>query len=269
MKFFILAISIVLTSCTLEKVRPTHTVSYYKNIPYKEVDGIKLTGDMFVPNPLKGEKLKSRPTVLVVHGGSWSARFGDMQGISRSLAESGFIAYNITYRLAPKSLYPKAIEDVKDALKFLQENADKYGIDKNRISGWGYSAGAHLILMAGLDPKRGMRSVVAGGTPANLTAWPKSPIVGKFIGKTYPESKEIWAEASPVNRVEAGSPPVFLYHGENDTLVEPDQMQMMKVALIKKGVKVETHTIDYWGHPGAYVFSHAAVKKGIRFIESN
>jgi acetyl esterase/lipase len=269
MKLIFAFFCFAITSCSLRTVEPEYTYSYYKNVVYKSVDGRSLSGDFFIPNALPNEKTKLRPAVLVVHGGSWSARFGDMESICRALAKSGYIAFNVTYRLAPQSLYPAAVDDVTDALKWLHENSNKYGIDPNRISGWGYSAGAHLVLMAGLDPQNKMRSIVAGGTPANLTVWPKSPIVGRFIGKTYPEAKKTWEEASPVTRVKSGSPPTFLYHGENDTLVEPNQMTMMKEALQGKNVKVETHTIKYWGHPGAYVFSHTALDKGIAFLKSN
>lgn len=270
MKFLILCSFVVLTACSLQKIEPTHDYDYFKDVPYKTIDGVTLSGDLYIPKELTANAPKTlKPAVLVVHGGSWSARFGDMQSISRDLAHAGFVAYNITYRLAPKYLYPRAIDDVTSALQWLYDNAEKYGIDRNRISGWGYSAGSHLVLMAGLNPNHHMHSIVAGGTPANLTVWPKSPLVTRFIGKTYAEAKSTWEEASPVNHVESQSPPVFLYHGENDDLVEINQMYMMRDALKNKGRKVETYTVPYWGHPGAYVFSQTAVKKGIQFLRTN
>ena len=237
--------------------------SYTKEeVVYKTADSIPLTAEIYRP---KSEGLK--PAVVVVHGGGWDHRSGDMSGICKDLASQGFVAFNITYRLAPDHHFPKALEDVNDSIVWLRQHAKAYNVDPEKISGWGYSAGAHLILLAGLDPSVGLRGIVAGGTPADLTAWPQSPIVEKFIGFKSTERPDLWEQASPVFHVSEQSPPVFMYHGENDDTVEPDQMGRMVKAMEAKGRHVETYTVPYFGHILVYLFSQKSIDLGIEFLK--
>ena len=232
-------------------------------VSYKQIDGQSLTGDLYLP-----KKAGIKPAVLVVHGGGWRNRSGDMDGISRRLAKAGFVVFNVTYRLAPENRHPRQVEDVSDALQWLFDNAARFDIDPRRIGGWGYSAGAHLILLAGLDRQQApyLSGIVAGGTPADLTAWPNSPLVFGLIGEKMADAKGIWQTASPVNHVSAQSPPVFLYHGQWDKLVEPEQMTFMQQALEAKDVPVETYTVKFTGHIGAYLFAGGAERKAVAFL---
>ncbi|MAY40341.1 MULTISPECIES: alpha/beta hydrolase [Spongiibacter] len=232
-------------------------------VSYKQVDGQSLTGDLYLP-----KKTGIKPAVLVVHGGGWRNRSGEMGGISKRLAKAGFVVFNATYRLAPENRHPTQVEDVSDALQWLYDNAPRFDIDPQRIGGWGYSAGAHLILMAGLDRQQApyLNGIVAGGTPADLTAWPNSPLVFGLIGEKLVDAEQTWREASPVNHVSEQSPPVFLYHGQWDKLVEPEQMTFMQEALEAKSVPVETYTVKFTGHIGAYLLAGGAERKAVAFL---
>lgn len=235
--------------------------SVQKNIIYKQVGDVHLSGDLYSPNG--GESL---PAVIVVHGGGWSRRSGDMEAVSKRLAKAGFVVFNMTYRLAPQNQYPRAVEDVRDAIHWLRANAKKYRIHPDHISGWGYSAGAHLILLAGLEPSTGLKAIVSGGTPADLTVWPNSPLVLKLLGVPLSEKPDVWKAASPVNHVTDHSPPVFLYHGQWDKIVEHEQMLKMEAALKAKQRPVETHTVSFMGHLAVYFLSQHSVDLGIDFL---
>lgn len=233
------------------------------NVVYKNIEGASLTGDLYTPNTAG-----LKPAVVVVHGGGWTNRSGTMNGISAKLAKAGFVVFNITYRLAPESRYPAPVNDVSDAITWLYDHANEYQVDTTNINGWGYSAGAHLILMAGLDNPQSphLRGIVAGGTPADLTKWPNSPMVGKLIGEAMVNAEAEWKDASPVNHVAKNSPAVFLYHGQWDKLVEPEQMALMKEALDKQNVKVETYTVPVLGHLLTYAMAGGAERRGISFL---
>lgn len=261
MKFILklLFLTHLTTSCAMFK---TQNYRIEKDIVYKTVDQENLTVDVYTPTK-KGLK----PAVIVVHGGGWKSRSGDMSGICKDLAEAGFVAFNVTYRLAPKNLFPKPLADVKDSITWVQAHASKYQVDPSLISGWGYSAGAHLILMVGLNPDTGLKSIVSGGTPADLTVWPNSDMVNGLLGVTYKENPALWKKASPVNLVEKKSPPVFLYHGVFDKLVEVDQMDKMEAALKAQKIPVETLRINFLGHVAVYFFSQKSVDEGIRFLK--
>lgn len=235
-----------------------------RGVTYKSAEGADLKADIYMP---EGHGL--RPSVLVVHGGAWSARSGDMEWICRDLAKAGFVAVNITYRLAPQNKFPKPVEDVRDAIIWLKENSRKYKIDSEKIAGWGYSAGANLLLLAGLDPSMGLKAIIAGGTPADLTAWPDSSKVLDFLGTSLEENRDLWELASPVNHVKDNSPPVFLYHGSWDWVVDKDQALKMKIALENKNVDHETYYAPFMGHIWTYYFSKESFYRAISFLNKH
>jgi acetyl esterase/lipase len=252
------------SSCAVMSSGNSKQYQVLKNITYKSIDSQNLAGDIYLP-----VKLGLKPAVVVVHGGGWTSRTGDMSGISKKLARAGFVVYNITYRLAPEHRFPAQVNDVSAALEWLYAHAEDYQIDKENISGWGYSAGAHLILLAGLDRKQAplLSSIIAGGTPADLTVWPNSAMVAKLIGEPMINAEAVWREASPVKHVNSKSPPVFLYHGEWDQLVGPEQMAFMKRALDEKNIPVETYSVDFLGHFAVYALARGAESRGIEFVQ--
>lgn len=232
------------------------------NVVYKSVDGVDLTMDVYSPRDAENS-----PAIMVVHGGGWRSRSGDMSQLCAELARQGYVAFNVTYRLSPKNTYPKAVDDLRDAAKWIQAQSSKYKTDPAKLYAWGYSAGSHLILRAAVDGGLGVKAIVAGGTPADLTVWPNSSLVNNFVGFTRDQRPDLWQEASPVFHVTDKTPPVFLYHGAWDMIVEPAQMDKMAEALRAKGVEVETLTIPWQGHLAVYLFSNAAIRGGLDFLK--
>lgn len=234
------------------------------NRVYAEQDGVQMTMDIYRP-----EGAGPFPAVLVLHGGGWNKRSGDMASVCRELARRGFVALNATYRLAPKHVFPKALVDARAALAWSRAHADELGLNVDRFYVWGYSAGGHLALLLGLDPAQKIKGIVAGGAPTDLTMFPDSSLIINFLGKQYVEDKALWAQASPINHIEKDSPPTFLYHGSWDWIVEPGQMTLLESRLKAEGVEVETHMIPVMGHVAVYFLSSEAVEKGIRFLEKH
>jgi acetyl esterase/lipase len=255
----ILSIALLLLTSGCSLLSPSF--HYQEAVFTDEVE--PLQGQLFLPQDIE----QPVAAVVVVHGGGWVRRSGDMVSISKQLARQGIAAFNITYRSARYNPYPAAVSDVRQAIDWLKNNAERYQIDPERIGGWGYSAGGQLILRAGLDPQYGLKAIVSGGTPAKFSYWPESPIITQFIGQPYTQSPERWEDASPVNHVQTASPPIFLYHGSDDTLVDPVQMEFMAQALAQKGVPHETHLAMNRGHFGAYLFSKESEQKAIDFLK--
>ncbi|MCU1409226.1 MAG: hypothetical protein JWM23_1306 [Microbacteriaceae bacterium] len=115
-------------------------------------DGSLLTLD--VCSPPADETVNARPAVLSIHGGSWARGDkgnGDWRAVCEWLASEGFVAYSVNYRLAPAAPFPAAIDDVALAVEWIRkaENAEKYGIDPDRIGVFGGSAGGNLAALLG------------------------------------------------------------------------------------------------------------------------
>ncbi|MFB2977376.1 alpha/beta hydrolase fold domain-containing protein [Microseira sp. BLCC-F43] len=68
-----------------------------------------------------------------------------------ALAKSGYVVASLEYGLSGENPFPAAIKDVNEAIRFLRANADKFGIDPNRVALWGASAGANLASLASVS----------------------------------------------------------------------------------------------------------------------
>lgn len=112
------------------------------------------------------------PAVLLIHGGGWNGkeRRSDMTGIARSLAKRGYFVLNATYRLTPEWKFPAQTKDLEQAIRFMRKNQKELNIDTSRIATFGYSAGGHLAALISLDPANGVKAIVAGGTPSDLSS---------------------------------------------------------------------------------------------------
>lgn len=87
------------------------------------------------------------PGILWIHGGGYIGGSAEMIYLScgRTLAKKfGAVVLSPEYRLAGEAPYPAALEDCYAALLFLWENAERLGVDRDRIVVGGESAGGGL-----------------------------------------------------------------------------------------------------------------------------
>lgn len=256
-------IVLILIMCMfLSACSSTSQLTVDKDIVYKTVSNENLKFDIYRPTGTG-----PFPAVLVVHGGGWKRRSGDMEHICKELAEAGFIAFNATYRLAPSHRYPEPLNDIEDAAVWIKTNGHKYGARTLQLFAWGYSAGAHLVLRNAVKEDSKLSAVVSGGTPADFTVWPKSELVYDFLGFNITERPDLWNEASPLFHISKKTPPVFMYHGAWDKIVEVDQMNRMANALKNQGIEVETYEASYMGHIAVYYLSNESIRRGIDFLK--
>lgn len=89
---------------------------------------------------------------MLVHGGGWQGSSKDnLVAEARALAMLGYVAVSVDYRLAPKHLYPAAVEDVVDVVSWLRAKpqVEEWSIDPARIGILGASAGGNIAAMVG------------------------------------------------------------------------------------------------------------------------
>jgi acetyl esterase/lipase len=104
----------------------------------------------------------SVPIVVFFHGGAFvsGARNENSEmfsNVSTYFARGGFLGVNADYRLAPAVQWPAQSEDVGLVVKWLKDNAGRFGGDPTRIYLIGHSAGAtdvatyafHKLLQSG------------------------------------------------------------------------------------------------------------------------
>jgi acetyl esterase/lipase len=215
-----------------------------------------LKGDIFHP-PNEGDH---RPGVLIIHGGAWqSGDRNQLRYYGIQLARYGFVGMACEYRLSGEAIWPAQIYDVKAALRWMRANANRLGVDEEKICVTGNSAGAHLALMLGCDTEafegEGGNMNVSSKCAAISAIYPptrlgfnKNDVENKLFGEDG--NDEVAAQASPINYANNGFPPTILIHGNADQVVPNSESFNMYQALNKAGVGVELHVFD--GAPHAF-----------------
>ena len=225
-----------------------------KDVVYTKVGGRELKLDIMYT---KGAKM--RPLVICVHGGGWMGGHRSMyHSRMRKLAEQGYATASVEYRFAPKTIWPKQIEDVQAAHRFLIKNAERYGIDPEHIAAWGESAGGHLALMLGLMPsEKGealrLRGIVNYFGPTEFRQTDRIKGAGRFMlmalmGGRLEGKKEILAHASPMAYIDRTDPPILTLHGTKDNLVPIEGSELLHETMVKAQIPGQLFPMEGTGH---------------------
>jgi acetyl esterase/lipase len=222
------------------------TIKVERDLVYKQVDGEKLAFD-FIQSKTKHSQ--AAPLLIHIHGGGW--RGGDKSSFyrhlfftpSQPLIERGLKVATINYRLAKNGgpTTAASVADCKDALRFFAKNAKLFGIDPRRIALMGGSAGGHLTLMTALAPDSEYppgHPDLAEKLPPLLAAIPFYPLChfgdpvimgetlygepGKFtpmLGGPWEDNEGLARKLSPIFLLDKNAPPIFLLHGDADTVL--------------------------------------------------
>ncbi|MSV30002.1 MAG: alpha/beta hydrolase [Bryobacterales bacterium] len=153
---------------------------------YRTVGGCEIRADVY--GAVAGA---AKPAVMWIHGGALITGSRKSLGgkFHQALIEAGYAVVSIDYRLAPETKLPGIVEDIRDAWRWLhQEALSRFGIDPKRIAVAGGSAGGYLTLMCGFAVNPTPRALVSyygyGDITTSWYAEPdefyrKSPLVAK------------------------------------------------------------------------------------------
>ena len=114
----------------------------------------------------------SGPGLVYLHGGGFTVfEIETYQGFCEYLAkELNIKVYSVGYRLAPEHPYPTPLDDCSAAFDWVSKNAEELGLDPERISIGGDSAGGNMS--AALCLKR--RDQGASAPKAQLLIYPST-----------------------------------------------------------------------------------------------
>lgn len=239
-------------------------IIFEQGIEYSNPDGQHLQLNLARPKEAGGK----RPAVVCIHGGGFRAGKRERwDKLCQQLADRGYVAATVTYRLAPKYQFPAAIHDVKAAVRWLRAHADKYHIDPERIGVVGDSAGGHLAQYLGVtgdvpslegdggnaDQSSRVTCVVNYYGPSDLTkSYGKSvdaaEVLPLWLGGDATKEHRKHIVASPLYWVTPTAAPTLLIHGTEDPYVNYEQAGWIRDKLLAAEVEVELLTLQGAGH---------------------
>jgi acetyl esterase/lipase len=233
------------------------------DIPYVTNGHARQKLDLFIP-PGEGR----RPLLIWVHGGAWKQ--GDKErNPAKPATMRGVAVAGVNYRLSQHAPFPAQIQDCQAALRWLRGNADKYGLDPDRVVVWGGSAGGHLVTLMGTasdarawepigehrDQSVRVQGVINWFGPADLTGMSALPNfaatpVGELLGNVDDNLAERLKVASPITYISADDPPFLIMHGDQDRTVNVRQSRLLHDALQQAQVPSELVILPGVGHGG-------------------
>lgn len=239
-------------------------VIWEEGIVYSTPGGEELALNLARPKSIRS----ARPAILCIHGGGFRAgKRESYDALCKKLAEKGFVAVTMTYRLAPKHPFPAAVHDSKAAVRWLRANAVKYNIDPAKIGVTGSSAGGHLAQFLavtanvpefeGTDGKpeqpSNVQCVVNVYGPSDFTkSYGKSvdahEVLPLWFGGNLDTHRQLHIVGSPLYWVTPDAAPTLCIHGTEDKYVAHEQAVWLIEKLKAAGVESELLTMEGAGH---------------------
>lgn len=194
-------------------------------VVYKVVGEQKLKLHIARPSPDKFPG--PRPCVVFFHGGAW--RTGDpkqFMPFARRLADAGVIGISAQYRLmGDDDVLPlHAVQDARSALRAIRAKAGQLGCDADRIGAGGGSSGGHLAVMAAVPARPGpLGSIDDASDDLKVSPRPQalflmnSPLNLERYDRPVPMKQR--RQLSPIQQIDAGLPPTWIFHGTADKVV--------------------------------------------------
>ena len=212
---------------------------------------------------------RSGTAVIVAPGGAYRNLSMDSEGRQEAywFNAMGVSAFVLKYRLTPYH-HPAELNDAQRAIRIVRSRAQEFGMQPDRIGMMGFSAGGHLAATAGTHFDAGRPSAAdpierVGSRPDFLIlCYPvisfQAGVAGPNILNAYaasgrnllgdnPDQKTL-DNLSDELQVTPQTPPTFLYHTTNDTLVAVENSVQFYLALRKAHVASEMHLFENGPH---------------------
>lgn len=222
-----------------EKIEPTQT------LVYKKASGVELKLHLFEPQVASDQK---RPAIVYFFGGGWvNGTPKQFYQQSYDMAEIGVVGIAVEYRVMSKhKVTPfESLEDAKSAIRWVRENADKFGIDSGKVIASGGSAGGHLALCTALiQAGDGAEDPRVSSIPNAVVAYnPVTDTTDKdYRVRRIGEGRE--KEISPVHQIRSGVVPSLIFHGSADSSVSIENVEKFVSLMVKAGNDCELKSYE-------------------------
>jgi acetyl esterase/lipase len=220
------------------------TEQSYMNVSYGNDAQQKM--DVYLP---AGRSTVTTKLIILIHGGAWSS--GDKSDFNAYVdtlkkRQPGYAIFNLNYRLATAAgtFFPTQENDVKAAFDYILSKTGEYKISQKTVL-LGASAGGHLALLQGYkytSPVK-VKAIIDFFGPTDMVSLHNSPadpalvpVLEILLGGTPASNPSMYQQSSPINFVDAQSPPTMILQGGADPLVPVAQSVSLDTKLQTMGV---------------------------------
>ncbi len=197
--------------------------------------------------------------VVVIPGGGYGSVCTLTEGtpIAEWLGKRGIAAFVLKYRL-PNGHWEVPLMDARRAIRLVRARATDWNVDPAKIGVWGFSAGGHLasfVSTAGETEADLEGTLIDAGSARPDFSILFYPVIAMEDGVGHSGSRRnLTGSDAPAEkfstdlRVSAGTPPAWLLHASDDTVVPVENSTRYLLALRRQGIAGEAMIYEKGGH---------------------
>jgi acetyl esterase/lipase len=197
---------------------------------------------------------KNRAVLICPGGGYEFVSEREAEPVALAFLAEGINAFVLTYEVAPAAKHPQPILDSSRAMCIIRENAEEWHIDINKIAVCGFSAGGHLAASLGVFwNEKYIKETLGIGEGMNkpnalILCYPVISSKEEFShrGSFYNllgdnQEEEVYESMSLERHVNKYTPPAFIWHTFDDSLVPVENSLMFAQSMKKNNIPFELH----------------------------
>jgi len=190
-----------------------------KEFVYRSTAQGELKVHVFLPKDWKASD--KRPGILFFFGGGFVNGTPD-QFFAKAeyLASRGMVAASAEYRIKNKhqTMPDAALEDCREAMKWMRKKAGELGLDGRRLAASGGSAGGTCAAATAYGPEKEARpNALVLYNPSMESS--KERVAARKGGMSTAEVEKFYAMLSPAHHVKKGDVPSIQFFGTEDALL--------------------------------------------------
>lgn len=279
-------------------------VTYHPNVPYATDGNVTLHLQILTPQTRNQTDRDTYPCMVHVQGSAWMKQdtYALVPMLSR-IAERGFVVAIVEYRHSGIASFPAQIQDARNAVRFMRANAARYHVDTDDLFLSGCSSGGEVALLAAVaqtggrpdmdDPSlslvpdaadvsaatRGVLDYYGAvngqmddGFPSttdhHLATSPEGMLMGHIDIRDRPDLRAAMTVETYVTP-ELDLPPVVIFHGTKDRLVNARQSVSLYHRLRDAGKMAELYLLEGADHGGAEFWTDDMCRVATEFMRRN
>lgn len=221
------------------------TISLWKNdVPESTGQGTLHEPHITVHLPPK--ELANGCGVLVAPGGGYRILASDHEGlqVAQAFNRRGIAAFVLKYRVGTTYSSAVSLLDGQRAVRLVRHRSKQFGLSS--LGMLGFSAGGHLS--ANVATTRPQIGIETGDSIDRESSRPNFLVLVYAVTNGIVRGRKADEYRPTDTRVDSSTPPTFLVHTHEDSIVPTEQSQIFYDALHKHGVPAEMHIFGKGEH---------------------